>query len=171
MAIVPCSNTPPVLGIVQFVAAEFNAAWPEFAGLSVQQEQNAFNLASLFLANTCQGRVFNAQLRQTLLYMLTAHIAFLNSGTNDGAGNITPPPGIVGRINTATQGSVSVGAEMVTTADSTFYMQTKYGAQFWAATARFRTAIYISPYITNDGPWGEGPYGGGFGPWGGGCGR
>lgn len=170
MAIVPCSNTPPQLGIVQFDPAEFVAAWPEFAGLSNVQMQNAFNLATLYLANTCQGRVFNAQLRQTLLYLLTAHIAFLNSGTNDGAGTVTPPPGVVGRINAASEGTVSVNAEMVATASSAFYLQTKYGAQYWDATARFRTAVYVSPVITSDGPWGEG-FGDGGGFFGGpGCG-
>lgn len=167
MAIVPCTSTPIQTGIVQFDPVEFVAAYPEFTGLTNPQMTNGFNLATLALNNTCRGRVFNAALRQSLLYLLTAHICKLMYGTNDGAGNVTPPQGIVGRINTATEGQVSVGAEMIATANSSWYLQTQYGAAYWTATARFRTAIYIAPVPTGDGPWGEGFNGGGF-P-GGGC--
>jgi len=105
--------------------------------------------------------VFNAVLRESLLNLLTAHVAKLNYGTNDGAGNVSPPQGIVGRINGATEGQVTVSAEMVATANNAFYLQTQYGAIFWTATARFRTAIYVSPLPTGDGQWGEGFSGGG----------
>lgn len=158
MAIIPCTNTPIQTGIVQFDPAAFRLKYPEFTGLSDDQLNNAFDLATLALANTCRSRVFNAVLRERLLNLLTAHVAFLLYGLNDGAGNITPPPGIVGRVNTATQGSVSVGAEMIATAGSSWYLQTKYGAMYWNATARFRTAIYVAPL-----PMGDGYFGGGFG--------
>jgi hypothetical protein len=161
MSIIPCTSTPIQTGIVQFVPADFRVAYPEFTGLTDGQLTTSFNLATLFLANTCRSRVFNAALRESLLDLLTAHVAKLNYGTNDGAGNVGPPQGVVGRINTATEGQVSVGAEMVATASSSFYLQTQYGTMYWTATARFRTAIYVSPLPTGDGPWGEGW--GGFG--------
>jgi hypothetical protein len=156
MSIVPCTSTPIQTGIVNFVPAEFVVSYPEFTGLMNAQMANAFALATLALANTCSGRVFNAALRQSLLYLLTAHICKLQYGTNDGAGNITPPQGIVGRINAATEGQVSVAAEMVATARNAWYLQTQYGAMYWTMTARFRTAIYVSPIPTGDGQWGEG---------------
>lgn len=156
MAISPCVNTPIVTGIVSLVPADFRAAFPEFTGLTDPQLLMAFSLATLFLNNSCCGVVFNATLRESLLNLLTAHIAFLNYGSNDGAGNVTPAPGIVGRVNTATEGTVSVGAEMIATANSSFYLQTKYGAMYWTATARFRTMRYVAPVVTCDTPWGEG---------------
>lgn len=156
MGITPCTSTPIQTGIVTFLPADFVALYPEFTGLTNGQMTNAFNLATLALANTCSSRVKNAALREVLLNLLTAHICKLLYGTNDGAGNVTPAQGIVGRINTATEGQVSVGAEMIATANSQWYLQTQYGAQYWASTARFRTAIYVSPLQTGDGPWGEG---------------
>lgn len=161
MSIVPCTSTPIQTGIVQFIPADFRTAYPEFTGLTDGQLITCFNLATLALSNTCSGRVFNAALRESLLNLLTAHIAKLQYGTNDGAGNISPPQGIVGRINSATEGQVSVTAEMVATARNAWYLQTQYGAMYWTMTARFRTAIYVSPLPTGDGPWGEGFGGGG----------
>jgi hypothetical protein len=163
MPIVPCTSTPIQTGIIQFLPSEFVAAYPEFTGLTNAQMTTAFNLATLALANTCRSRVFNAQLRETLLFLLTAHIAKLQYGTNDGAGNVSPPQGIVGRIDAATEGQVTVSAEMIATARNSWYLQTQYGAMYWNATARFRTAIYVAPITTGDGQWGEG-FGGGFGP-------
>lgn len=156
MSIIPCTPTPIQTGIVQFVPADFRGAYTEFTGITDAQLTTCFNLATLALANTCRSRVFNAALRESLLNLLTAHITKLQYGTNDGAGNISPPQGIVGRINTATEGQVSVGAEMVATASSSWYLQTQYGAIYWTATARFRTAVYVAPIETGDGPWGEG---------------
>jgi len=144
------------------VPADFVALYPEFTGLSSAQLNQGFALATLALANTCcGGRVSNAALRETLLNLLTAHVSKLLYGTNDGAGNISPPSGVVGRINAATQGAVTMAAEMIATANSQWYLQTQYGAMYWTMTARFRTAIYVAPLPTGDGQWGEGF--GGFG--------
>jgi hypothetical protein len=152
---------------VTFDPAAFVAMYPDFTGLTNLQMQNAFALAELYVNNTCGSRVRNANLRETLLGLVTAHIAFLNYGSIDAAGNVTPAPGIVGRVNQASEGTVSVSAEMVATAASAFYLQTKWGAQFWSATAPFRTAVYVAPLQTCDTPWGGNTFDG-FG--GGGCG-
>lgn len=153
----PC---PPIVkGIVVFSAPEFVALWPEFTGLLNPQMENAFNIAQILLNNSCGSIVQDANLRMSLLYMLTAHVCFLNSGTNDGAGNVTPAPGIVGRINSASQGSVSVSAAYATTIGQSmaFFIQTKYGAQYWQATLPYRSAFYVPPPAF-------GPNGPGF-PW------
>jgi len=76
-----------------------------------------------------------------------------------GAPLIVPPPGIVGRIASATEGAVSVAAEYQAGSgqpNRAYFIQTKYGAQYWALTARYRTMVYVAP--PNQG----GPYGGGF---------
>ena len=170
MAVTPCTITPPVFGIVTFDPAAFVVLYPEFTGLTNGQMNQAFLLATTILNNTCQSRVQNANTRDTLLQMLTAHICFLLYGSNDGAGNVTPAPGVVGRINTAAEGTVSVGAEFGGNGGPTqdWYTSTRYGALYWVATANYRTALYIPA------PNGCGGYGGGYGGFGGysggGCG-
>jgi Protein of unknown function (DUF4054) len=168
MPVIPCTNTPIVQGIVTFDPAGFRTLYPEFTGLSDSQLNQAFALAQLYVNNTCGSRVCNANLRETLLDLVTAHLAFLNYGTIDAAGIVTPAPGVVGRVDKATEGTVNVSAEMVATANNQFYLQTKYGAMFWEATARFRTMIYVAPVQSCDTPWGVWGGDGGFG--GGGCG-
>src|SRR6185312_1217764 len=149
MPVVPCpAPCPPIVtGVVQFSSSEFVALWPEFTGIALGAQQNAFAIATLLLNNSCGSLVQDANLRMTLLYLLTAHICFLNPGTNDGAGKITPAPGIVGRIDSASEGSVSVSATYASTVGQSmaFFIQTKYGAQFWHMTAQYRTARYIGP--------------------------
>lgn len=157
MPVAPCPATcpPPTLGIVQFDNTEFIGLYPEFTGISSGLNQQAFNIATLFLNNTCGSFVQDANQRMALLYILTAHIDFLNNGTNDGAGNVNPAPGIVGRIDSATEGSVSVSASYSSEVSQSeaFYIQTKYGAQYWEATAWTRTALAVpAPAFGPNGP-------------------
>lgn len=159
MPVIPCPSPPPqpVHGVVQFDAGEFVAAWPDFTGLRNPQMANAFSLATLVMDNSCCSIVSDANQRMALLYMLTAHVAFLVYGSNDGAvpPNIVPPPGIVGRINAAAEGSVSVQAQYSSEVGQSeaWYIQTKYGAMFWQATVNFRTMHYIgAPETGPNGP-------------------
>lgn len=180
MPVIPCpSPTPITLGVVTFDPSAFVVAYPEYAGFLVTGSpptspllSNAFALAQTILNNTCSSRVQDANLRDTLLQLLTAHIAFLVYGTNDGATppNITPPPGIVGRINQAAEGSVSVAAEFGGDGGPTqdWYTSTKYGAMYWTATSIFRTFLPIpAPGCGPNGPGFGFPYPGYGGP---GCG-
>ena len=51
---------------------------------------------------------------------------------------------LVGRINNATEGSVTVGTDMGQVPfTAAWFLQTKYGAAFWQATAPFRTMQYV----------------------------
>jgi hypothetical protein len=145
MPVVPCTNTPPVFGIVQFDPPTFVALYPEFTGLPNGQMQKAFGMATLMLNNTCGSRVQDANQREILLDLLTAHFLFLNNGTNDGAGAVVPPPGIVGRISSATEGSVSVASEFDVnpTVGNAFLSQTKYGTEFLGLTINYRTLVYL----------------------------
>jgi hypothetical protein len=88
--------------------------------------------------------------RALLLNMLTAHLAALYAGVN----GQSPSP-LVGRINTATEGSVSVGAAMDgVPGTAAWFLQTKYGASFWQATARYRTMRYVPGRSwPASGPW------------------
>ena len=178
MPVIPCPSPAPTPtpGVVQFSDTEFVEIYPEFTGISSGAVTNNFTGAQYMLNNSCSSRVYDANERLYLLYLLTAHLTFLQNGTNDGAGNVTPPPGIVGRIASATEGAVSVAAEF-NVPDSTnnaYLSQTKYGAQFLQATAKYRTMLYVpapggvcGPGVA---PWGTVPgYGGTYGGSGCGC--
>lgn len=141
----PCPQPTP--GIVQFLASEFVALYPEFAGLSNPVMAQSFVDATLLLDNSCGSIVCDANQRLQLLYTLTAHCLLIDRGTNDGAGNVTTPQGIVGRIDAAAEGSVSVSASYNNdvSMSEAYFIQTKYGAKFWQQTAQYRTMQYVGP--------------------------
>lgn len=141
MTIAACPPSAPVTpGVVVFSSAEFLEIYPEFTGAATPALQFNFNLASLNISNCCGSPVPDPNVRQSLLYLLTAHITalFTPSPQNNGQ-----PPGIVGRVSNASEGSVSVGAQFPGTPESAWFDQTKYGAQFWAITAVMRTMHHI----------------------------
>ena len=72
--------------------------------------------------------------------MLTAHIAKLFAPPTTGGSG-----GLVGRINSATEGSVSVQAAYSNKVSEqmAWFIQTQYGAMYWSATAPFRRARYV----------------------------
>jgi hypothetical protein len=227
------------------------AAYPEFTGTynaSPSSLANDFVGATFLLNNTCCSRVQDANQRMFLLYLLTAHIAAIHQGSNDGgvlnpaasfvgsvAGNtlsvsalsggalavgsvlydgpsvgssllvagttitalgsgtggigtytvnggaqtvasesmivagvpnVVQPLGIVGRINNASEGDVSLTSEWSAppSASQAYFIQTKYGADYWTYTAPYRTALFIrapqdayNPLAAYGlGPWGPG---------------
>lgn len=146
--------------LVTFDNATWIASYPEFTNVGAALGQTYFNRASFLCVNSganpfacVPGMVAD------LLYLLTSHIAWLNAprdATGNPAATGVPASPIVGRINTASEGSVSVGADMGdATAGSPsqpWYMQTKYGAEYWAATAPARTAMYAAQPTIVPGP-------------------
>lgn len=128
------------------------ANFPEFAACSSAQGQAWFNRSGLYFANDiCNPAypVIGATLFEQLIYMLTSHIAWI-SAPRDSSGNPAssgkPPPSIVGRISSASEGSVNVSTEWKDSGSPSeaWYIQTPYGAEFWAATAQFRTMRYAA---------------------------
>lgn len=126
------------MGIVVFDVDAFRKRYPEFAAVPDLLLQEYFTEATIYLDNTDSSRVSDLTQRAMLLNMLTAHITQLNSGSKGkGASEL------VGRISSATQGSVSVSADMGPVSNTeAWYLQTKYGAAYWNATAPFRTMQY-----------------------------
>lgn len=121
--------------------------YPEFAAVPEALAQAYFDEAGLYCANDTCNPPFGTGILPTLLNMLTAHIAWLNAPrdpSGNPAGTGQPAPSIVGRISSATEGSVSVTAEFTASGgpSEAWYLQTKYGAAFWQATAQFRTMRY-----------------------------
>jgi uncharacterized protein DUF4054 len=92
---------------------------------------NEITVASL-LDNTSCSRISDLGQRAVLLNMLVAHVAKLNE--NDS----------VGRVSNATKGSVTVALDYSATGPEKWYAQTKYGAQYWASTRRFRKGRYYA---------------------------
>lgn len=128
------------MGIVAFDPVRFKARYPEFSTVSDLVLEDYFVEATLYLNNTDTSRVQDVAQRALLLNMIVAHVAALNSGVNGAAAS-----SLVGRMSSATEGSVSVSTEFAAPANGTeaWFYQTKYGVAYWAATARYRTAVYI----------------------------
>lgn len=131
------------MGIVVFDPARFKQRYGEFNSVNDVALGDFFTEATLYLDNTDCSIVSDLAQRTLLLNMLTAHIAAGNSCGSGGAA------GLVGRISSATEGSVSVTADFYDAQNGTeaWFASTKYGAAYWAATARYRTAIYIAPCL------------------------
>lgn len=138
--------------------AAFKAAFaPNFATLTDAQITEAFNLASIYLRNDGTGPASTVAVQTSLMYQLTAHLAQIMYGVD-----VAGPGGIVGRVNSASEGSTSIGAEWTSTASSAWFLQTPYGANFWQATAAYRMTRYIpGPQRFGNGLTGRGCYAGG----------
>jgi len=130
------------MGVVVFSASAFKTRYPEFSTVGDTVLDAYFSESTIYLNNTESSRVQDVGQRGVLLNMLTAHLAALYSGVSG-----RPPVGVVGRINSATEGSVTVAADMGPVTNSqAWYLQTKYGAQYWAATAQYRQMVYRPGY-------------------------
>lgn len=95
--------------------------------------------AGMYWPNDGSQAVTDDQQR-LLLDLLTAHIAGLNAAISGAL-----PYNVVGRIASASEGSVSISAQLSLSPGGIlqeWYAQTKYGFQFWAMTAGFRLARY-----------------------------
>lgn len=122
--------------------AAWSSLFPEFSNVTEDQYGMYFDLATQYCRNDGGGPVSKASIQTRLLNLMTAHIAFLLAGNNTSGGASE----LVGRISSAGEGSVNVSAEMPgVNANSAWFMQTKYGAAFWQATAAYRTMRYLRP--------------------------
>lgn len=156
--------------VVTFNYANFIAQYPQFTNVNQAQMTGFFSQAEILCGNNIgnfaiggMGPNWGANTLTTLLYLLTAHIAWLQA-PKDAIGNPTSTPGLssggslVGRIDQATEGSVSVHADMGdATAGSPsqpWYEQTQWGSTYWAMTAGVRTARYAArPTIIPEPPF------------------
>lgn len=132
------------MAVVVFDSAGFLARYPEFSAVTPPLLGMYFSEATMYLDNTDNSRVSDVGQRAVLLNMLTAHVAALNGSGVNGNG----ASGMVGRINSAGEGSVNVSAEYAVPSASdmkAYLRQTPYGAAFLAATGSYRTMQYV-PY-------------------------
>lgn len=123
-------------GIVAFDVGEFRGIYPSIK-LTDQQLNNCFSKAEIILNNTNCSPVKDLKERKILLYLLTAHYATLQ--TRIESGNEA-----VGRISSATEGSISASFDYGQVPQSAaWYLQTPYGAEYWAMTKKYRSFLYI----------------------------
>jgi hypothetical protein len=145
------------MGIVTFNYANWALRFPELA--TVVDEQLAtlyFGEATDFLNNTDCSPVEDLDRRTRWLYLLTAHIAALA---------LPARGGLVGRLSSVTQGSITISSEYVTPGSGAWYQQTPWGAEYWALTAGYRSMQYVPgprPFLGVPGYGGRG-WGPGFG--------
>ena len=122
--------------IVTFDYSGWTTRYPEMIGVAPAQAAMFFNEATDYLANDGSGPVSDPVRLGRILNMLTAHIAFLAD----------PKRELVGRIASATEGSVSVSAVMDDIpGTAAWFMQSRYGAAAWQAMAQHRTMRYFAP--------------------------
>ncbi|TAL90909.1 MAG: DUF4054 domain-containing protein [Candidimonas sp.] len=142
-------------GVVDFDYSGWSARYPEFStSVSAGLAQQYFNEAQLYCDNTPCSPVTDASpggQRAVFLNMLTAHIAALNAPLNG-----QPSSPLVGRINSAAEGSVSVQTQLDMPAGTAqWYTQTKYGIAYWTATAQFRMMQYVPGPVPRANPYGR----------------
>jgi Protein of unknown function (DUF4054) len=155
-------SSPPVT----FNFATFVATFPEFSALTSGQAQGYFNRATgSIVGNSTTNPIFNDGNLPYLVYLVTAHVAWLNcpkDANGNPAATGAPASPLVGRISNASEGSVSVQTEWPldgsSSAQEKYLAQTKYGVEYWAATSQYRTAQYAArPTIVVGGrfrnPW------------------
>jgi hypothetical protein len=127
------------MAIVTFDAAAFKVAYPAFVNVNDDLLQSCFDQAGLYLNNTDCSPVQDIATRTQLLWMLTAHIAYLR-GALSPTGALVP----VGRASNATEGSVSIGLEYAMPGTAAWFNQTQWGAAFWQATLSLRSFRYMA---------------------------
>lgn len=126
-----------------FDYAVWLARFPELAdAVDEATAQLYWDEAGLYWRN--DGTGYGSELpdaqQRLLLNLVTAHIAGLNAAISGAL-----PYNVVGRIGSASEGSVSVSAQLSLSPGNDlreWFAQTRWGFQFWAATAAYRLARY-----------------------------
>lgn len=136
-----------------FDPAYWASTYPEFSYLGEDLAQSYFGVAGQVHDNTGCGPVNDPGQQKFLMHLMTAHICKMFApGPTDQAGNTQPASEIVGRISSATEGSVSVQTQNEYPPGSAqWYQQTKYGSLYWIATGPFRSFRYVGAPIRRPG--------------------
>ncbi|EFW0674713.1 DUF4054 domain-containing protein, partial [Shigella dysenteriae] len=117
------------MGTVTFDCRMFVSLYPEFSTVTPELLTAVFNRATaLYLDNTDDSPVTDLKEREQLLFLLVAHLCALRGLGNGRDGQA----GLVGRITSASEGSVSVSVDNSGSNDASWwYLQTPWGADYW----------------------------------------
>ena len=145
-------------GPVSFVYDDWTSMFPSMSAINSTDATTYFNLATNYVANDGTSVIQNPTMLTDVLYLTTAHLAYIFAMRTNGiptSGGTEPPPPIVGRINNATEGSVSVATDMGTQpAAAGWWNQTPFGAAAWMKLAAFRTMRFFArPRRIYNPPW------------------
>lgn len=127
------------MAIVVLDIDKFRAMFPEFSNATDIAIQFLFDQATDYLNNTEYSLVIDATKRERLLFLLMAHLAYVRYGDSKGNGG----SGLVGRLSSASEGSVSVSSDAGQIEFRyMWYTQSPYGMDYWQATKVYRMANY-----------------------------
>lgn len=133
-------------GVVVFDYTSWITQFPEFASVTQPVAQAYFDQLTIggLIDNTAGSIIQNLSERAQLLNLGVAHIAQLSGALNPSARQV------VGRVSSAGQGSVNAQFEMPNKggAMAGYWNQTQYGARYYAATLKYRSAFYAPPVRT-----------------------
>lgn len=127
------------MAVVAIDLSVFRDTYPELASLTDGQITADWRMATGLCDNTDCSPIADVEFRAVCLNALAAHFAILNGQGPHGAARA----GLVGRITSASQGSVNVSVDMPSNPSSAWFMQTQYGATFWQLTAPYRVFMYV----------------------------
>lgn len=127
------------MAIVVLDISKFRAMFPEFSNLTDAQLPFLFDQATDYLNNSEYSLVIDVIKRERLLYLLIAHLAYVRYGdANDNGGS-----GMVGRLSSASEGSVSASSDAGQIEFRyMWYTQSPHGMDYWQATKVYRMANY-----------------------------
>lgn len=137
--------------VVGFDYAAWLNLFPEFAYVSSAQAALYFDIATTAHRNDVDGPVGDSGKQLQFLNIVTAHVAALFAPKKPGGDPANP---LVGRIASASEGSVSVSADFSGLGQSAaWWSQTRYGAMYWQLTKPYRTArVVLGPRRIME-PW------------------
>ena len=129
------------------------AMFPYMASVPEAVASGFFDVAGLLFANDDCSPITDLDKRSVFLNYITAHLARL-AGYPVAAGGSAAPDGMVGRVTSATEGTVSISAGWAASVSNSeaYWLQTPEGATFWQMTRFLRTARYIAAPPRNFGP-------------------
>ncbi len=128
-------------------------AFPQFSNLTEQQVTGpVLTLAQQYCRVDGGSPVCDVGLLTEMLNLMVAHVAQILYGS--ATQPVTPT---VGRLASATEGSVSVSFDFPTTPSNAWFVQTPYGAAYWQLILPYRLSA-ITPRLprkfkTTGGPW------------------
>lgn len=130
--------------VVQFNVVKWRELFPQFNNITSEQITDLiYPIATAYCNNSGSGPVNDTNIQTQLLNLMVAHIAQLLFGSTTAPANTT----LVGRINSAGEGSVNVGTDFPTTPSNAWFVQTQYGAAYWQMVLPYRLGHYY-PKIT-----------------------
>lgn len=136
-------------GVVIFDEVAFLQAYPEFTAYATANPgtlQTVFNMVTaLYVNNTPTSLIRDVTTRQFVIWLAMAHVLYLRGALNstDAAAGASGSAGNVGRVSSASEGTVSASLDMGATPNTAaWWLQSQYGAQYWQATAPYRTFRY-----------------------------